>query len=117
MKILENDKPSTLPFPLSSTYYHYFLSLLTTFASAAPPKHCSTNTVPGNTFFRLYSIMEFSGSNWLIYRYTIEPVHVRSYYRYLLIFNEPSGQILNVAAIHPEHMTKICRNSGNFPSS
>ena len=42
----QNGKPSTPPFPLSSTYYYYFHSLLTAFANVAPPKHCFINTVP-----------------------------------------------------------------------
>ena len=42
----QNDKPSTPPFQLSPTCYHYFLSLLTSPADAPPPKHCFTNTVP-----------------------------------------------------------------------
>ena len=39
------EKSSSRPFPLSRTYYHYFYSLLTAFANAAPPKRCPTITV------------------------------------------------------------------------
>ena len=41
----QNDKPSTPPFPLSSTYDYYFLSLPTSPADAPPPKHSFTNRV------------------------------------------------------------------------
>ena len=41
----QNGKQPTPPFPLSSTYYHYFHSLLTAFA----------NVVPSNTLFHQHS--------------------------------------------------------------
>ena len=40
----QNGKSSTLPFPLSSAYYHYFHSLLAALTNAPPPKHCFTNS-------------------------------------------------------------------------
>ena len=80
----QNGKPSTWLFPLSSKYYHHFHRLL-----AVPPKHCSTHTAPSYwiTCFHLDTITEFSGGDWSPYRYVIELVYDRCYYRYLLIFH------------------------------
>ena len=35
----QNGKPSTLPFPLYSAYYHYFHSFLLTLINPPPPKY------------------------------------------------------------------------------
>ena len=85
----QNGKPSTQPFPLSWTYYNYFYSLLTAFASVASPKHCSTNTELKYwiTYFRLGSITIISGGGRLPYRYAIDQVSGMSYYWYLLTFH------------------------------